>query len=233
MSSLDLTLILFQLVVLIFALSVHASVHAYANFRLGDPTALQQGRITLNPLVQLEPWGSIFIPAMSILLGGSIVGWGRAVPVTARNFRKIRRDDNLASATALFSFLGMAVIALVLLVILKHVSGVGTLSVAAASLMAKKVPIDFSALPTLFPLALLLYYGVLMNILLFVFNLIPVPPLDSSRILRNYLPYEWEQRYDRIGMLGSFIMFFVAGRIVFPLFYPPLLGAFDGLLISL
>ena len=176
MSSLDLTLILFQLVVLIFILSVHASVHAYANFRLGDPTARMLGRITLNPLVQLEPWGSVFMPALSLVLGGSIIGWGRPVPVTLRNFRKIRRDDILTSSIALFSFLAMAVVALILLVILKHVSGVGTLSVAAASLMAKKIPIDFSALPTLFPLALLLYYCVLMNILLFVFNLIPGPP---------------------------------------------------------
>ncbi len=230
--SLDVTLILFQIVVLVFALSVHASVHAYATQRMGDPTAFMLGRISLNPLVQLEPWGSILMPAISLMLGGALVGWGRPVPVTLRNFRRIKRDDVISSAIALFSFLGMAVVALVLLVILKHVKGVGVDSVYSAMAMAKKIPIDMSTLPSLFPLALLLYYLVVMNVLLFVFNLIPVPPLDASRILRNYLPYHVEQWYDRIGMLGSFLMFAVAGRIIFPIFYPPLLSAFDNLLLS-
>jgi Zn-dependent protease len=93
--------------------------------------------------------------------------------------------------------------------------------------------VDMTALPRLFPLALLLYYCVVMNILLFVFNLIPVPPLDGSHFIRYVLPYNVERMYDRIGMLGSFVMFFLAARIIFPIFYPPLIGTFDGLLLSL
>jgi Zn-dependent protease len=228
----DVILVLFQIVVLVFALTAHAAIHAYANHRLGDPTAFMLGRVSLNPLVQLEPWGSILMPAISLFLGGALVGWGRPVPVTLRNFRKIKRDDVLASSIALFSFLGMATVALLLLIILKHVPGVGAQSVIAARFMANKVPVETSTLPPLFPLALLLYYGVIMNIVLFVFNLIPVPPLDASRLIRNYLPYAWEQTYDRIGMLGSFLMFAVAGRIIFPIFYPPLQRLFDGLLLS-
>ena len=228
----DVLLVLFQIVVLVFALCVHASVHAYANFRLGDPSAMMVGRVSLNPLTQLEPWGSILMPALSLFLGGALIGWGRPVPVTLRNFRKIKRDDILASAIALFSFLGMAVVALLLLLLLKHVHG-GAESVVSAMILVKKVPIDISNLPSLFPIALLLYDLVAMNILLFVFNLTPVPPLDGARILRNYLPYTWEQRFDRIGMLGSFLIFAVAGNIIIPLFNPPLLRFFDRILLGL
>ena len=231
--SLDVLLILFQIVVLIFSLSVHASVQAYANFRFGDPTAYMLGRVTLNPAKQLDPWGSVIMPALSLVLGGALIGWGKPVPVTLRNFRKIKRDDILTTSIALFCFLAMALIALFLLIILKHVKGVGVESVAAARILAHRIPIDISSLPSLFPLALLLYNLVLTNILLFVFNLIPVPPLDASRLIRNYLPYAWEQAYDRIGMLGSFIMFAVAGRIIFPIFQPPLQHLFDSLLVSL
>jgi Zn-dependent protease len=230
---LGLLLLLFQIVVLLFAFSVHESVHAYAALKLGDPTGMMLGRITLNPARHVDPWGSVLMPALSIFFGGALVGWGKPCPVTLRNFRRMKRDDILSTAAGQASFLGMALIALILLVILKHTRGVGEDAVLSAMALAKKIPIDLSQLPKLFPIALLLYYCVVTNILLFVFNLIPVPPLDAGRYIRYALPYNVEQMYDRIGMLGSFVIFFVAGRIVFPIFYPPLLNAFDALLLRL
>ena len=93
--------------------------------------------------------------------------------------------------------------------------------------------LDLGRLPQLFPLALLLYYMVVINLLLFIFELIPVTPLDGSRLIRHILPYNLERGFDQLGMLGSFVIFAVAWRVVYPLFYPPLIGAFDRLLIKL
>ena len=231
--SLEVILVLFQLVALFFSFSVHESVHAYAAFRLGDPTAYMLGRVTMNPSRQLDPWGSFVMPIISLFFGGALVGWGKPVPITLRNFKKIRRDDVLSTLAGLASHLALALVALVLLVALKHTHGIGSLSVQTAMLMANKIPVDMENLPRLFPIALLLYYFVITNILLFVFNIIPVPPLDGSRILRNFLPYKWEQMYDRIGMLGSLAIFFVAGRLVFPILFAPLANLFNGLLLIL
>jgi Zn-dependent protease len=229
----DVLLILYQIVVLIFAFSVHECAHAYAAMRLGDATGYMLGRVTLNPAKHIDPWGSIVMPALSIFLGGALIGWGKPVPVTARNFRKMKRDDILSTLAGMGSFLAIALVALILLAILKHTHGAGEDAVFSALALAKQIPIDTTQLPRLFPVALLLYYCVVTNILLFVFNMIPVPPLDASRVIRYFLPYNVERIYDRIGMIGSFVIFFVAGRIVFPIFYPPLLSKFDALLLRL
>ena len=150
-----------------------------------------------------------------------------------RNFKRIRRDDVLSTLAGTASHLALAVVALALLVVMKHVGGEGSLSVQAAMLMVNKVPVDMTLLPKLFPVALLLYYFVVTNALLFVFNLIPVPPLDGSRLLKGFLSYGAEQVYDRIGMIGSLVIFFVAELVLFPLVFHPLVGLFNGLLLSL
>ncbi len=223
----------FQIVVLILAFSVHEAAHAYAAFRLGDPTAYMLGRVTLNPAKHIDPWGSLVIPALSLYFGGALIGWAKPCPVTLRNFKHVKRDDILTTLAGPASNLAMALVALILLIAFKHTPGIGADAVLTARELAKGVPVDTSVMPGIFPVALLLYYGVVTNVLLFVFNLIPIPPLDGSRIIRYFLPYNVEQVYDRIGMLGSLILFLVAMRLILPIFYPPLLRAFDTLLVSL
>jgi Zn-dependent protease len=230
MNQQELVLILFQVIVLVLAFSVHESAHAYVAKRLGDPTAYMLGRVTLNPLKHLDPWGSVAMPLMSLYFGGFLIGWAKPCPVTLRNFKNVRRDDILTSLAGPASNLAMATLALILLVIFKHAGG-GP-SVFGAMAMADHVAdFDPSGL-RLFPLALLLYYGVLINLLLFVFNLFPVPPLDGSHVLRNFLPYRLEQMYDRIGMWGLVLIFLLGGRFI-AAFYYPLLNVFDRLLGSL
>lgn len=226
-------LILCQIVVLIFAFSVHESAHAYAAMRLGDPTAFMLGRVTLNPIKHLDLWGSLIMPAIALFSGFPLLGWAKPCPVTTRNFRRIKRDDILTTLAGPASNLVMALVALVLLAVLKHTHGFGDEAVFSAMRIVHHVPVDTSVLPQLFPLALLLYYGILTNLLLFVFNLIPIPPLDGSRIIRYFLPYKVSQMYDRIGGYGIFLVFFLAGRFIFPIFYSPLLAIFDAVLLGL
>jgi Zn-dependent protease len=225
---LDGVLIVFQVLVLIFAFSVHEASHAYAAYRLGDPTAYMLGRVTLNPIKHIDIFGSILMPAVALISGFPLLGWAKPCPVTLRNFRKVKRDDILTTLAGPASNLAMALVALVLLVTLKHTMGEN----AVFSAMDLTNPrfqneIDLSQLPKLFPLAVFLYYAILTNVLLFVFNLIPIPPLDGSRIIRYFLPYSVGKVYDQIGGWGIILVFFFAGRFILPIFYFPLLNAFD------
>ena len=227
----EVILILFQVVVLILAFSVHESAHAYVAMRLGDPTAYMMGRVTLNPLKHLDPWGSILIPAMSLYFGGFLIGWAKPCPITPRNFKDIRRGETLTALAGPASNLAMASIALFLLVLLKHFVAGGMVAIAAAMAVANHLPLDLSGV-TLFPIAMLLYYGILINLLLFVFNLLPIPPLDGSQVLRQFLPYGAERVYDRIGIWGLVLFFFFGGTVL-AAFYNPLLHTFNALLTSL
>ncbi len=209
----EVVLIVFQVLVLVMAFAVHESAHAYVAMRLGDPTAYMLGRVTLNPLKHLDPLGSVIIPIISMVYGGWLIGWAKPCPVTPRNFRHIKRDDILVSLAGPASNLAMATGALVLLLLFKHAVPGGGPAIGAAMAIATHVPgVETDNLPTLFPMALLLYFAVLINLLLFVFNLIPVPPLDGSHVLRQFLPYQVEQVYNRFGgYLLLVILFCSAG----------------------
>jgi Zn-dependent protease len=227
-------LILFQIVALILAFSVHECAHAWTAWRLGDPTAKMLGRVTLNPLKHLDPFGSVLFPLIGLVYGGMLFGWAKPTPVTARNFKNYRRDDILVTLAGPASNIVSATVALILLVILKHAIAGGLVAVVTAMALAQHYPgVSTENLPTLFPIALLLYYIIFINLVLFVFNLIPVPPLDGSHILRHFLPYNALQVYDRIGMFGMFIIMILGGRFIFAIFLSPLKAFFDNLLFSL
>jgi Zn-dependent protease len=227
-------LVIFQVVVLILAFSVHECAHAWAAWRLGDPTAKMLGRLTLNPIKHLDPFGSVIFPLIGLFYGGMLFGWAKPTPVTARNFKNYKRDDILVALAGPASNLISATVALILLVVLKHAIGGGDVAVQTAMLLARRVPgVSTENLPQLFPIALFLYYVILLNLLLFVFNLIPVPPLDGSHILRHFLPYNALQVYDRIGMFGMIFIMLIGGGLIFRIFLNPLQATFDSLLFSL
>jgi Zn-dependent protease len=226
-------LVLFQVVVLILAFSIHECAHAWAAWRLGDATAKMLGRVTLNPLKHLDPFGSVIFPLIGLYYGGMLFGWAKPTPVTARNFKHYRRDDILVSLAGPASNLLSATVALILLLILKHATAGGPLAIGTAVLLTQHVPVSTENLPQLFPIALFLYYVILLNLLLFVFNLIPIPPLDGSRILRHFLSPRILDIYDRIGMIGMFVIMILLGGTIFRIFLSPLQATFDVLLFRL
>jgi Zn-dependent protease len=229
---LNVVVIVFEIVVLILAFSVHECAHAWTAWRLGDPTARMLGRVTLNPIRHLDPIGSVVFPLISLVYGGFLIGWAKPTPVTGRNFKNYRRDDILVTLAGPASNLLSATIALILLIVLKHVLPGGDASIATAMAIAMHIPgVATEGLPALFPIALFLYLVISINLLLFVFNLIPLPPLDGSHILRHFLPYKAAQLYDRMGMFALIILFLLGGRFIAAFFYP-LYNAFNHILFS-
>lgn len=187
--------IFFEIVVLLFAISVHESAHAWMANRLGDPTAKMLGRISLNPLVHMDMFGTILLPAMLILAGFPPFGYAKPTPVESRNFRNLVRDDILTAVAGPVSNFLTAFVAVICLVIIKRVSGGGISNFGSTDVG--------SPLATMFGLA------VFINVILAVFNLIPLPPLDGSHVIRHFLPYETLKVYDRIGYFGLLIVMFV------------------------
>ncbi|WP_260706291.1 site-2 protease family protein [Edaphobacter flagellatus] len=229
----EVVLILMQVLALIMAFSVHECAHAWTAWRLGDPTARMLGRVTLNPMKHLDPFGSVLMPLVALVYHWPLLGWAKPTPVTPRNFKNYRRDDILVTIAGPISNLLLATLALILLLIIKHVVPGGAVSVFTAMALAMHMPVSTENLPALFPLALLLYFIILINLLLFVFNLVPFPPLDGSRILRHFLPYSALQVYDRMGVFALWIFMLVAGGFIFRIFLGPLLSIFDNLLAVL
>jgi Zn-dependent protease len=218
MSQQAIVLKLFQFVILLFALSFHEAAHAWMASRLGDQTARMLGRVTLNPIKHIDPLGTVIIPLAMLFLPGFgrfLIGWAKPTPITSRNFTKIKRDEMLTTLAGPASNLLLALVCLAGLLILEGLGGQGKLSVIAAVFTANHVEVPMpGALPAMFPVALLFYIGVWLNLILAVFNLLPLPPLDGSHILRNLLPYNWVQYYDRMGMFSLILMVLVGGPIV-------------------
>ncbi|HEY0309209.1 MAG TPA: site-2 protease family protein [Acidobacteriaceae bacterium] len=227
-------LYVFEFVVLIFAFSIHEAAHAWTAARLGDPTAMMLGRVTLNPIKHIDPFGSILLPILGIIQGGWILGWAKPCPITPRNFRNYKRDDILVSMAGPAVNLLMAIVAVVILLVVKHVSVQGNVAVNMVAQQIMLTPDQGQSL--IFPLVLLLYVVILVNLSLFTFNLIPVPPLDGSHVLRHFLPYNAVQVFDRIGMYGLIVIFFVlpflTGINIFSMLFHPLLSAFRQVILT-
>ena len=216
-------LILFQVVALVLAFTIHECAHAWAANRLGDPTAMMLGRITLNPLKHIDPFGSILFPLIAMIYNMPLIGWAKPCPVTTRNFKHPRRDDILTTLAGPASNLALASIALILLILLKHAIPGGSQAIGAAVGLAFHMEgVDTTNLPSLFPIALILYFTILINLTLFLFNLIPIPPLDGSRVLRHYLPASFLKAYDSMGIFSLLILILVGGRILSVFLYPTL-----------
>jgi Zn-dependent protease len=229
----------FEFVLLIFSLSVHECAHAWMASRLGDQTARLQGRITLNPMYHVDPIGTLLFPALIVFgpfigftfFSGLLVGWAKPTPVTTRNFRKIVRDDNLTTFAGPFSNLLLVALAfLVLAVVAIAVPGGHELVVLTFISALRGGILEMPTSSGLQAAAILCSLAILINLSLFFFNLLPIPPLDGSRIVRNLLPYHAVQAYDRIPIWVSYLlMIFVGGYIIMLFLRPSLMLVFTAL----
>lgn len=222
----------FEFVLLIFSLSFHESAHAWTASLLGDQTARLEGRITLNPMYHMDPVGTLLIPALAIFgpfiglsfFSGMLIGWAKPTPVISRNFRKIRRDENLVTLAGPASNLLLASVAVLVLLVICHLPGGATYpsgrEVVVYTFQGHLLEGVNSSVQAV---VLLCVAAVEINLSLFFFNLLPVPPLDGSHLLRNALPYNAMQAYDRIPFWLSWIlMIFVGGYILRMLLFPSL-----------
>ena len=207
----------FQLVAFLFAISIHESAHAWMASRCGDPTARMLGRITLNPLKHIDPIGTILLPAIALFTGFPMIGWAKPTPVNPRNFQHPVRDDILTSLAGPASNFLVVLLTVAALGLLSQTSAAAHLVVHAAARSMGTMILDVSGIT---PVALMLYQLMFISILLGIFNLIPVPPLDGSHVLRHILRGEALRVYDRVGTIGLVLLLFFGGRLLGALMFP-------------
>jgi len=227
-------LVLFELVVMALSISLHDCAQAWMANRLGDPTGRMMGRISMNPAQHYDPLGTVLFPLIyAFLRPPFILGWSKPVPMTARNFRKPRRDEVLSLLAGPAAQFALATFALFVLIVLRHINpGITGPLQTAQALAMHNLGVGTEDLPSIFPLILFLYFCILINLLLFVFNLVPFPYFDGGKILMNYLPYEMAKSYERFGIYFMFAFFFIGFGIVM-LFFAPFFNIFNALLFSL
>jgi Zn-dependent protease len=178
------------------AIIFHEVAHGAVALRLGDDTALRMGRLTLNPLPHIHPIGTVLMPALLLIVGAPVFGYARPVPVDYSRLRNPRRDMVLvALAGPLTNF----VLATVSAIVFRRLD---------AALAGTDAP-QALATGVLVPLAHMAYYSVLVNVMLGVFNLLPIPPLDGGRVLTGILPYAQARMVAALEPFGFLILVFL------------------------
>lgn len=174
----------FSILILLFSVIVHEVMHGVVALKFGDHTAERAGRLTLNPIPHIDLFGTILLPALLIFTGSPILfGWAKPVPVNPLNFSNLRKGELFVSAAGILANFGLAI---------------------AAALIYHFL----NALPQTFPaiVGTLLRFTVTINLVLGIFNLFPVPPLDGSKILLSRLPLNLAKSYQKIEPYGFLIL---------------------------
>jgi Zn-dependent protease len=185
----DFAQVFISFIVLLFSLTVHEMAHAWTADRLGDPTARLLGRVSLNPIVHADPIGTVLFPLLALISGAPLIGWAKPVPVNSRQLRNPRRDFVLVAAAGPASNLLMAfAAALVLSVLPISPQTLGEANVSA-------------------PVATILSQCMRLNVLLAVFNMIPIPPLDGGNVLAGLLPPRLAVSFNRLRPYGFLLLY--------------------------
>ena len=163
----------------------HEYAHGYAALKNGDMTAYQLGRLTWNPAKHIDPFMTVILPLLLYLSGAPILGGAKPVPVNPRNYRNFKKGDIIVSLAGIATNLVIAVLC-VPVIILAHVIGSRVDALAAPASV----------------LQLMLIAGIQINVVLAAFNLIPLPPLDGSHVMKYLLPPAWSLSYQRLGRYG-------------------------------
>jgi len=174
---------------LLFSLTVHEMAHAWTADALGDPTGRVLGRVSLNPLVHADPIGTLLFPLVAAVSGLPLIGWAKPVPVNVSRLRRKRRDFVLVAAAGPLSNLFLA---------------------GAAALALKIIPVAPATIDTVSvtaPLASIIGRAIEINLLLAVFNMIPIPPLDGANVISGLLPIAVSAQFDRVRPYGYWLLY--------------------------
>ncbi len=185
------------LVPVLLAITVHEVAHGWIAKQFGDRTAMMLGRLTLNPIKHIDPFGTVILPLMMLFMGGFVFGWAKPVPVTFENLRNPKRDMAFVALAGPMANLAMAVIWMALIQVAIWLMSAGYVAVR--------------------PLLYMGVAGVFINVVLMVLNLIPLPPLDGGRVLVSLLPGRLSWQFSRIEPWGMWI--------ILALFFTQILGA--------
>jgi Zn-dependent protease len=167
----------------------HEYAHGYVAYRNGDPTAFQLGRLTWNPIKHIDPFMTIILPILTFISAGVILGGAKPVPVNPRNYRNFKRGDIMVSLAGIATNVVLAALCVPIIIVL--------------GLIGRVAP---GASETLSLFQAMFLGGIFINLILAAFNLIPIPPLDGSHVMKYLLPPAWGLAYQRIGRFGLLIV---------------------------
>jgi Zn-dependent protease len=175
--------------VLLFSVIAHEYAHGYAALKQGDDTALMLGRLTWNPIKHIDPFMTVLLPLMLWIAHGPLLGGAKPVPVNPRKYRNVKRGDIIVSLAGVFTNLLLAIASVIVFVLL--------------GLIGRAAP---AAAPTLGIIQAMMVFGLQLNLVLIAFNLIPIPPLDGSHVMKYLLPPSWAMQYQRFGRYGILVL---------------------------
>ncbi|HUF29304.1 MAG TPA: site-2 protease family protein [Gemmatimonadaceae bacterium] len=196
--------------ILLFSIVAHEYAHGYAALRMGDATAQKLGRLTWNPVKHLDPFLSLLLPVVTFYGAGFILGAAKPVPVDPRNYRELRKGDIIVSLAGVTANLLIALAFVPLL--------------ALFGMLARSMPDAASVFGSI---QYMLRAGIFLNLILIVFNLLPIPPLDGSHVMKYMLPPRIAEMYVRVGMYGMailMVLLFFGGPVLDAVFWPARTG---------
>ena len=214
--------LIIYMVVLLLAISAHEAAHAWMSHKFGDNTAYMLGRVTLNPVAHTDPIGTLLIPIISFVLGamggalGSIplIGWGKPTPVNPRNWTNYKTANVMVSIAGVLANLILLIIGIII----------------AKILLTQGFELGDFFGGSQNPIAIFVGDLMMLNLSLFVFNLLPFPPLDGSKILSTFLPQSFQPALDLLEQYGFLILMFLIYVGVFRLIITPFLYALIAIL---